>query len=70
MQAESRIDNLCDLAAQYLPALLAAWLLIADVNLCPLGRGGGGRHYVQGPDWSELKRRKPQQGFVFFFLPC
>lgn len=33
MQAESRIDNLCDLAlaAQYLPALLATWLLIGDV---------------------------------------
>lgn len=44
MQAESRMDNLCDLAwaAQYLPALLATWLLIGDVVGQPVSTLKGG----------------------------
>lgn len=70
MQAESRIGNLCDLAlaAQYLPALLATWLLIGDVISQPVSTlKGGGTLFSR----SKLVRTEPTETaagiHIFFF---
>lgn len=59
MQAESRMDNLCDLAlaAQYLPALLATWLLIGDVVGQPVSTLKGGTLFSR----SKLARTEPTE---------